>query len=177
MSDWDSKPSDRRQWQEKPLKPTITRNMSKDEIEEFRKAQVQSYNCKDTDIFITWKKIKHKYRPNYEEIRADGIRAILRDIVENPSLSPKKQVFLDELDVKIENMKREEQELDKEMENFIILKYRMKGTFVVYDGEDADGKPICKTIFEKTISTFKIPIPETVKKQVRTRNTNLAIKY
>jgi hypothetical protein len=38
------------QWQERPRAPTIKRNMTKDEIEEFRKALVLSAKCNNGDI-------------------------------------------------------------------------------------------------------------------------------
>lgn len=61
MNEWDSKPSDRRQWQERPRVPTIKKEMPMEEVEFFRRTLVRSYECKDTDITYVFKKISEKY--------------------------------------------------------------------------------------------------------------------
>lgn len=159
-SEWDTKPSDRRQWQEKPLKPTIQRNWSKTDIEEFRVALVASYHCLDSDITTKFKKIVNKYPPNYNEIYANGIREILQAIENDPSLASTKHKMMEQLEENIANMKIAEAEAKKEMENFLILKYKQKRIEA--------GQPVVKTIY-----TCKVPIPEKIKIQARARNTNM----
>lgn len=159
-SEWDTKPSDRRQWQEKPLRPTIQRQWNTSDIEEFRIALVASYHCLDSDITTKFKKIVNKYPPNYNEVYADGIREINRLIEEDPSLITSKNKMMQRLEESITNMKQAEEEAKKEMENFLILKYKQKRV-------EAD-QPIIKTVY-----TCKVPIPEKIKNQARARNTNL----
>jgi hypothetical protein len=159
-SEWDTKPSDRRQWQEKPLKPTIQRHWNSSDIEEFRVALVASYHCLDSDITTKFKKIVNKYPPNYNEVYANGIREINHLIEEDSSLAATKHKMMERLEETIANMKIAEEEAKKEMENFLILKYRQKRV--------ESGQPIVKTIY-----TCKVPIPEKIKNQARARNTNM----
>lgn len=55
------KPSNYRQWQEKPLGPTSTRPIRGDEIESFRRVLVASYQCPDEDIEFGFQKISSDY--------------------------------------------------------------------------------------------------------------------
>jgi hypothetical protein len=70
-NEWGDSASSRRQWTERPMKPTIKKVMPTEEVEFFRRALVASYGCKDEDIFVKYKKLSDKY--NYEDENVSGV--------------------------------------------------------------------------------------------------------
>lgn len=60
-NEWGDKPSDRRgQWHERARAPTFRREMTKAEVEFFRRTLVQAYNCQNTDIFTGYEAITNE---------------------------------------------------------------------------------------------------------------------
>lgn len=51
------KPSKHKQWQERQARPVGTRFMSRDDIEQYRRCLVASYQCNDSDIRFEFQKI------------------------------------------------------------------------------------------------------------------------